>query len=52
MALEDRDRIFDYYEFDQESPRVAVLVDERIAQAGGSHGGGMQHCCGAGRCDF
>jgi toxin ParE1/3/4 len=32
LALEDRDRIFDYYEFDQDNPRAAVLVDERIAQ--------------------
>ncbi len=30
MALEDRYRIFDYYEFDQASPRAALLVDERI----------------------
>ena len=30
FALEDRDGIFDYIE--QDSPRAAVLVDERIGQ--------------------
>lgn len=32
LALEDRDRIFDYYDIDQDNPRAAVMVDERIAQ--------------------
>ena len=32
LALDDRDRIFDYYEIDQASPRAAVMVDERIEQ--------------------
>jgi toxin ParE1/3/4 len=32
LALDDRDRIFDYYDIDQDNPRVAVMVDERIAQ--------------------
>lgn len=30
LALEDRDRIFDYYEIDQANPRAAVMVDDRI----------------------
>jgi toxin ParE1/3/4 len=29
-ALQDRDRIFDYYEIDQANARAAVMVDERI----------------------
>ncbi|RZL96482.1 MAG: type II toxin-antitoxin system RelE/ParE family toxin [Variovorax sp.] len=32
LALDDRDRIFDYYDIDQDNPRAAVMVDERIAQ--------------------
>ena len=32
LAIEDRDRIFDYYDIDQDNPRAAVMVDERIAQ--------------------
>jgi toxin ParE1/3/4 len=32
VALDDRDRIFDYYDIEEDSPRTAVMVDERIAQ--------------------
>ncbi len=32
VALDDRDRIFDYYDIEEDSPRAAILVDERIAQ--------------------
>ena len=32
LAIEDRDRIFDYYDINQDNPRAAVMVDERIAQ--------------------
>ena len=32
VALDDRDRIFDYYDIEKDSPRAAILVDERIAQ--------------------
>jgi hypothetical protein len=33
LAIEDRDRIFDYYDIDQDNPRAAVMVDERICAA-------------------
>ena len=32
LALDDRNRIFDYDEIDQDTPRVAIMVDERIEQ--------------------
>ena len=32
VALDDRDRIFDYYDIEEDSPRAAIFVDERIAQ--------------------
>jgi len=32
VALDDRDRIFDYYDIEQDSPRAAILVDERIGR--------------------
>ena len=32
VALDDRDRIFDYYDIEQDSPRAAIGVDERIAR--------------------
>ena len=32
VALDDRDRVFDYYDIEQESQRAAIAVDERIAR--------------------
>jgi len=32
VALDDRDRIFDYYDIEQDSPRAAIAIDERIAR--------------------
>lgn len=32
VALDDRDRIFDYYDIEQDSPRAAITIDERIAR--------------------
>jgi toxin ParE1/3/4 len=32
LALQDRDKIFDYYEFDQGNPRAAIMVDGRIEE--------------------
>ncbi|MGJ7512525.1 type II toxin-antitoxin system RelE/ParE family toxin [Variovorax sp. GT1P44] len=31
VALDDRDRIFDYYDIEEDSPHAAILIDERIA---------------------
>ena len=32
VALDDRDRVFDYYDIEQESQRAAIAVDERIVR--------------------
>jgi len=32
VALDDRDCILDYYDIEQDSPRAAIAIDERIAR--------------------